>query len=105
MSARVLSWEEGISESVRILRDGGIVGLPTETVYGLAADAFQAIAVARIFEAKGRPLSDPLIVHLPEAGWLDRVAGDFSPEVAELVNKLASSFWPGPLTLLLPKHP
>jgi len=105
VSARVLSLEEGISESVRILRDGGIVGLPTETVYGLAADAFQALAVARIFEAKGRPLSDPLIVHLPEAGWLDRVVGSLSPALTELVHKLASDFWPGPLTLLLPKHP
>ena len=74
MSAQILAGEEGISASVEILRRGGVVGLPTETVYGLAADAFQSLAVAGIFEAKGRPLTDPLIVHLPEAGWLDRVA-------------------------------
>ncbi|MEI6377996.1 MAG: Sua5/YciO/YrdC/YwlC family protein, partial [bacterium] len=56
MSAQILAGEEGISASVEILRRGGVVGLPTETVYGLAADAFQSLAVARIFEAKGRPL-------------------------------------------------
>lgn len=90
---------------MEILRGGGVVGLPTETVYGLAGDAFQPKAVARIFEAKGRPLSDPLIVHLPEVGWLDRVVFFTSKEQLQLVQTLASAFWPGPLTLLLPKHP
>jgi L-threonylcarbamoyladenylate synthase len=90
---------------VEILRSGGVVGVPTETVYGLAGDAFNPTAVARIFEAKGRPLSDPLIVHLPEDGWLDRVALINSKEQRHLVERLASAFWPGPLTLLLPKHP
>ena len=90
---------------MEILRGGGVVGLPTETVYGLAGDAFNPLAVARIFEAKGRPLSDPLIVHLPEAGWLDRVALISSKEQRQLVDNLAAAFWPGPLTLLLPKHP
>lgn len=79
--------------------------MPTETVYGLAADAFQPLAVARIFEAKGRPLSDPLIVHLPEVGWLERVVRFTSAEQRELVGRLAAAFWPGPLTLILPKHP
>jgi L-threonylcarbamoyladenylate synthase len=105
VSAQILAGEEGISASVEILRRGGVVGLPTETVYGLAADAFQSLAVARIFEAKGRPLTDPLIVHLPEAGWLDRVALFTSSEQRQLVEALASAFWPGPLTLLLTKHP
>ncbi len=105
VSAQILAGEEGISASVEILWGGGVVGLPTETVYGLAGDAFQPMAVARIFEAKGRPLSDPLIVHLPEAGWLDRVAVFGSEEERRLVEKLAAVFWPGPLTLLLPKHP
>lgn len=105
MSAQILAGEEGISASVEILREGGVVGLPTETVYGLAGDAFQSTAVARIFEAKGRPLTDPLIVHLPETEWLDRVVLFSSPEQRQLVGRLASAFWPGPLTLLLPKHP
>ena len=105
MSDRIVYGEEGVSAAVEILRDGGVVGLPTETVYGLAGDAFQPMAVARIFEAKGRPLTDPLIVHLPEAGWLDRVALFASHEQRQLVEALAAAFWPGPLTLLLPKHP
>lgn len=82
-----------------------MAGVPTETVYGLAADAFQPLAVARIFEAKGRPLTDPLIVHLPEAGWLERVVRFESKEQQELVENLAGAFWPGPLTLILPKKP
>jgi len=105
VSTQILAGEEGISASVEVLRKGGVVGLPTETVYGLAGDAFQPMAVARIFKAKGRPLTDPLIVHLPEAGWLDRVVFFSSHEQRQLVHDLASAFWPGPLTLLLPKHP
>ena len=81
------------------------MGVPTETVYGLAADAFQPLAVARIFEAKERPLTDPLIVHLPEAAWLERVVRFDSLKQGELVEKLAAVFWPGPLTLILPKQP
>ena len=105
MSARVLLGERGIEEAVTTLRRGEVVALPTETVYGLAGDAFQPLAIARIFEAKGRPLSDPLIVHLPEVGWLNRVASFDSPEQQKLVEGLASAFWPGPLTLILKKHP
>lgn len=105
MSTRLLVGEEGIEKSVELLRCGEIVALPTETVYGLAGDAFQPLALARIFEAKGRPLSDPLIVHLPEAGWLSRVTRFSSEEQRRMVGKLATAFWPGPLTLLLPKHP
>ena len=104
VSAQILEGEEGISAAVATLRGGGVVGLPTETVYGLAGDAFNPMAVARIFEAKGRPLSDPLIVHLPESGWLDRIALISSREQRQLVDQLASAFWPGPLTLLLPKR-
>lgn len=92
-------------ESVEALRRGGIVGVPTETVYGLAGNAFDPIAVARIFESKGRPLSDPLIVHLPETGWIERVVRFSSDNQRFVVGKLAEAFWPGPLTLLLPKHP
>ena len=75
------------------------MALPTETVYGLAADALSPDACARIFEAKERPLSDPLIVHLPSIDWLSRVAVP-SP----LALTLAETFWPGPLTLVLPRQ-
>jgi len=97
--------EQGISKSVECLRGGGVVGLPTETVYGLAGDAWNPLAIARIFEAKDRPLTDPLIVHLPEAGWLERVVRFSSLEQRKMVERLATAFWPGPLTVLLPKHP
>lgn len=96
--------EEGLSLAVTLLKEGNVVAIPTETVYGLAGNAFDPLAVARIFEAKGRPLSDPLIVHLPEVGWLDRVTRLGLAE-GHLVKRLAEAFWPGPLTLLLPRHP
>ncbi len=82
-----------------VLKLGGLVALPTETVYGLGANALDARAAARIFAAKERPFFDPLIVHLAEASWWPRVVLDFPP-VAE---RLAREFWPGPLTLVLPK--
>lgn len=105
MSARIVAGEQGVVACAELIRLGGVAGVPTETVYGLAADAFQPLAVARIFEAKGRPLTNPLIVHLPEAGWLERVVRFESPRQRDLVEKLAAAFWPGPLTLILPKHP
>ncbi len=80
------------------LRHGGIVGVPSETVYGLAADALSEDACAGIFKAKGRPTTDPLIVHLASARELGRVA-----EVNDAARALAAAFWPGPLTLVLPK--
>lgn len=104
MIAQVLSGEEGIQEAVATLHRGEVVGLPTETVYGLAGDALNPLAAARIFEAKGRPLTDPLIVHLPEAQWLGRVASFESPEQQSQVEQLAAAFWPGPLTLILKKN-
>jgi L-threonylcarbamoyladenylate synthase len=91
-----------ISEAVRLLAAGEVVALPTETVYGLAADALNATAVARIFEAKERPSFDPLIVHLPHKSALDTVA-DIPEDIAPAVKRLAERFWPGPLTLILPK--
>ena len=105
MSARILSGRVGVEEAVAILRRGEVIALPAETVYGLAGDAFNPLAVARIFEAKGRPLTDPLIVHLPEPGWIERVALFESPSQRAQVDQLASAFWPGPLTLILKKHP
>jgi len=89
-----------VSKAVALLRKGKTVALPTETVYGLAANALNPIAVARIFEAKERPPFDPLIVHLPGRDWLERVA-KADNESRDLVEKLIAQFWPGPLTLVL----
>ena len=89
--------------AVELLRQGEIVALPTETVYGLAADSLNAIAVAKIFEAKGRPRFDPLIVHLPDQGWLEKVV-DLPAQDRQLVLQLAEKFWPGPLTMVLPRR-
>ena len=89
--------------AVELLRQGEVVALPTETVYGLAANALDPIAVAKIFEAKGRPRFDPLIVHLPDADWVERVA-ELPAQDRQLILQLAEKFWPGPLTLVLPKR-
>jgi L-threonylcarbamoyladenylate synthase len=90
--------------AVSLLQQGEVVALPTETVYGLAADAFNPTAVAKIFAAKERPDFDPLIVHIATANDLARVA--IVPEdIRETVNQLTNEFWPGPLTLILPKTP
>ena len=83
-----------------VLRKGGVVGVPSETVYGLAADALNPAACAKIFEIKGRPTTDPLIVHLAHARELSQVAVAGRQALA-----LAAAFWPGPLTLVLPKLP
>jgi L-threonylcarbamoyladenylate synthase len=88
--------------AVELLRKGELVALPTETVYGLAADALNAIAVAKIFEAKERPRFDPLIVHLPNREWLRRIA-ELPASDRQLILKLADKFWPGPFTMVLPK--
>jgi L-threonylcarbamoyladenylate synthase len=89
-----------IQRAAEILRAGGLVAFPTETVYGLGADAENATAVAQIFAAKGRPLGHPLIVHLGEvaslAAWAQRIPS--------LAWRLAERFWPGPLTLILQRH-
>ncbi len=96
--------QEAVREACALLRAGEIVALPTETVYGLAADALNPDAVAKIFAAKERPSFDPLIVHIRSLGDLQQVA--LVPEaIAETVSQLAAAFWPGPLTLILPKHP
>lgn len=87
----------GIAAAVRVLRRGGVIGMPTETVYGLAADALDATAVRRIFAIKGRPADNPLIVHLRSASELERVVAATTP----LADALARTFWPGPLTLVL----
>jgi len=91
------------NSAVELLRQGEAVALPTETVYGLAADALNPIAVVKIFEAKGRPRFDPLIIHLPDRGWLEKVA-DALKQDRQLVSSLAEKFWPGPFTMVLPKR-
>lgn len=88
---------DGIARAAELLRDGALVSFPTETVYGLGADATNDTAVARIFDAKGRPHFNPLIVHLPS---LDAVA--HYAELTGVARDLAHAFWPGPLTLVLP---
>src|SRR5438067_12334675 len=97
----VISTDRGAA--VELLRKGELVALPTETVYGLAADALNAIAVAKIFEAKGRPRFDPLIVHLPDREWLEKIA-DLSGRDRQLISRLTNVFWPGPFTIILPKR-
>src|SRR5215212_4692917 len=86
------------------LAAGEVVAPPTETVYGLAADALRPEAVAKIFEAKERPFFDPLIVHLPSIEWLERLAA-IGDESRTLIETLIARFWPGPLTLVLPRRP
>jgi L-threonylcarbamoyladenylate synthase len=98
-----LPGEKVIWEAVEVLRAGLPVALPTETVYGLAADALRPEAVARVFEAKARPSFDPLIVHLPSPSWLERVTLPLPASDQDLVSKLMKTFWPGPLTFVLPR--
>ncbi len=92
-----------VRAAVEQLRGGEAIALPTETVYGLAADALNVEAVLKIFEAKERPRFDPLIVHLPRIEWLHRIAAIPSRD-EDLVNALLSRYWPGPLTLVLPRQ-
>jgi L-threonylcarbamoyladenylate synthase len=95
--------KKAVTRAVELLRKGEIVALPTETVYGLAADALNPIAVVKIFEAKERPRFDPLIVHLPNPDWLERVA-HLTLHDREMIFTLADKFWPGPFTIILPKR-
>ena len=89
--------EDQISAAADILRQGGLVAIPTETVYGLGANALDETAVHKIFEAKGRPQDNPLIIHVPGPQWLPRYCEDVPP----LAYTLARKFWPGPLTMIL----
>lgn len=90
--------EQELREAGKIIREGGLVAFPTETVYGLGADAMNEEAVRNIFAAKGRPADNPLIVHVCDRDMVDRVCF-----VSETAQKLMDAFWPGPITLLLPK--
>lgn len=88
-----------ITKAAEILKKGGLVAIPTETVYGLAASAFNEEAVANIFKAKGRPNDNPLIVHISDFSELDNIVREITPEA----QKCMDAFWPGPFTVVLPK--
>lgn len=87
--------------AARVISAGGLLGIPTETVYGLGANGLDAAAVGAIFAAKGRPQDNPLILHVPDAGWLERYCADIPP----VAYALADQFWPGPLTMILRRKP
>jgi translation factor SUA5 len=90
---------EGIKEAAEVLREGGLVVFPTETVYGLGANALDGEAVKSVFKAKGRPQDNPLIVHVA-----DYDIHKFAKEVPEIASKLMRKFWPGPLTIILKRR-
>ena len=100
MKTRILSTTENdIAEAAEIIQQGGLVAFPTETVYGLGADALNAEAVAKVYEAKGRPSDNPMIVHIARASDI----GQLTPMLSEEIVNLIDNFWPGPLTLVLKK--
>lgn len=92
--------QEDVAAAAEILRRGGLLAIPTETVYGLGANGLDGAAVRRIFEAKGRPQDNPLILHIPDASWLERCCEEIPPSA----RKLAREFWPGPLTMILKRR-
>lgn len=100
MITKMLSCSEAdLTEASGLIKRGEVVGIPTETVYGLAANAFDESAVKKVFEAKGRPSDNPLIVHISDFEMIK----DIVSEVPELAYQLAERFWPGPLTMIMPK--
>jgi L-threonylcarbamoyladenylate synthase len=98
---RLTTSKEDIEKAAKIIRRGGLVAFPTETVYGLGADAMNADAVAAIYAAKGRPSDNPMIVHIARASDIGQLTPMLSPEIVELVD----NFWPGPLTMVVKKKP
>lgn len=103
-SAQLGVYLDSVSSAASALRDGQLVAFPTETVYGLGAHAFDANACARIFRVKGRPRSDPLIVHVDSALAAEPLV-TLGSEGLALLRRLADAFWPGPLTLVAPANP
>ena len=102
MKTRLLNnTPENIKTAADIIKNGGLVGIPTETVYGLAADALNGAAVAKIFAAKGRPMDNPLIVHIADFGDIERF--HLIQELPPSAKLLAQAFWPGPLTIIMKK--
>jgi L-threonylcarbamoyladenylate synthase len=104
VKTKIVSGAEAVSRAVDLLRRGEAIGLPTETVYGLAADALREEAVLKIFQAKARPRFDPLIVHLPDGDWVERVAV-IGEQAKPTFDRLRKQFWPGPLTFVFPRSP
>jgi len=100
MNTQLLGPNE-IEKAAVILRSGGLVGIPTETVYGLGANGLNPLAVQNIFQAKGRPQDNPLILHIPDASWLE----EYCQEIPPSAWRLAERFWPGPLTMILRRKP
>lgn len=94
-------FRQAVLRAAQVLRSGGIAAIPSETVYGLAANAFESDAVARIYQAKGRPAANPLIVHVATAAMARECAAEWPP----MAERLAGRFWPGPLTLVVPRSP
>ena len=100
--------KEAIAEASKILQDGGLVAFPTETVYGLGADALNADAAAKIYAAKGRPSDNPLIVHIADTNAVEKLAdletmNRTHPDMVKKAHMLMEAFWPGPLTIIFPK--
>ena len=95
---------EQIVDAAEVIREGGIVIFPTETVYGIGADATSDDAVSKIFTAKGRPSKNPLIVHLSSTKQINQFIGDINAKVRVRLDRLAEDFWPGPLSIILPKN-
>ena len=91
--------EKDLPQAAEIIRRGGLVGIPTETVYGLGANGLDPKTVSRIFEAKGRPQDNPLILHITDVSWLER----YCKEIPLTAYKLAEAYWPGPMTMILPR--
>ncbi len=96
MNTKLLT-EKELDQAAAILREGGLVGIPTETVYGLGANGLDENAVKNIFAAKGRPQDNPLILHIPDVSWLERYCKD----IPLTAYKLAQAYWPGPMTMIL----
>ena len=99
ITERLPDSKKGIEAAAEILKSGGIVGIPTETVYGLAASAYSEEAIKKVFVAKGRPQDNPLIVHISDMEMLSEVAANIPKKAVALAER----FWPGPLTLVLPR--
>ena len=97
MQTKIVSIEQGLDDAVELIKSGDIVVFPTETVYGLGANAFDGNAVRKIFEAKGRPMDNPLIAHIADISWIDELAIDVSDEAKAVIK----AFMPGPITVIL----
>ena len=97
MQTRIVSIQQGLGEAVELIKSGEVVVFPTETVYGLGANAFDGNAVRKIFEAKGRPMDNPLIAHIADMSWTERLAVNISDDAKAVMNE----FMPGPITVIL----